>query len=453
MDNSTTDAPATTTRAKHNITTATTSSNINKSTKFLPFLPSSSTTPLTTASLDKNNFGSRANSIVAPAFVKSSSTNLSQQQQHRNGDGVGPAVGGAGPQPNASRAVKYNQSSFYNISSNNNNNSQQNVIFKGNVGTGGGGTSSPTTMRYEDEGTYYHKNLRNKYNTPYNNRHNDYNEDDDEGGKYKLRPSPSKFGKGRREGQQHHVGGGSMQTTLNSYHKTINNQLVMRSMLDYDQTGGGEPNQKLLTWLEEELDSMGIDPVIYRPYVLSILAHSNEEPTSGSRKSSSMYSSPNSLSNSSLPSSSSANEGGGGDRPPPRYCDLHQRPYPFAGGAIANRMKLSGGLLRSKENTQKPTSTTKWMHKRYLQQGNSPTGSTGSLNLLPEEDYCPDCLNSRSYRRAIVIDTLKAATDEVSQVVTDFGFILIVYISALLRGSLCRRAVASIRKVAPPIRL
>lgn len=450
MDNSTTDALKTAT-AKNKITSTTAAlSNINKN-KFIPFLPSTSFS----SSFDNNNIGNRSNnnSFAANQLstnIKNNIYSLSHSQpqqqpyhQNRNREGVGPAVGGgAGAQPsNANRAVKSNQSSYYNI--NNINNSQQNVILKGNVSTGDGSNylgQTSSTMRYEDEGTYYNKNHRNKYNSSsfsYNNRHNNFSNDRDEegdeagGGKFKLRPSQGKSGKGHKEIQHQHYVSGSMQTTLNSYHKTINNQLVMRSMLGdliYDSNPGGrsdEPNQKLLTWLEEELDSMGIDPIIYRPYVLSILAHNNEEQSNDNRKPSSAapssnYSSINSTLNSSGPSSSStietdsAGTSVAGRTNHVRYCDLHQRPYPFGGGAIANRMKVTAGMLRSKENTQKPASTTKWMHKRYLQQNNSPTDSNGSLNLLSEEDYCPDCLNSRSYRRMIVIDTLKAATDEVS---------------------------------------
>src|SRR5699024_11667966 len=76
-----------------------------------------------------------------------------------------------------------------------------------------------------------------------------------------------------------------------------------------------------------------------------------------------------------------------------RYCDFHQRLYPGL-NLHQSRTKLlqTGKSL----NTQKPASTTKFMHKRYQNGGRSSPiadllSTTEQEDLASASRHCPDC--------------------------------------------------------------
>lgn len=172
-----------------------------------------------------------------------------------------------------------------------------------------------------------------------------------------------------------------------------------------------DDESQLLHWLECELENRGIDPMVYGRYVLSLLQY-NSDQSGGDCEVDSGYGSITAKRNVSRPLSSSSSA-----TVPSRYCEAHHRLYP----------PFNQTSYRSKENTQKAPSTTKWMHRRYLR-NNSPNSKHGSssddsgelrTNFEEEDNFdrnCPECVRNRGpgdQRKQSVLDCLKNATDQV----------------------------------------
>ena len=202
--------------------------------------------------------------------------------------------------------------------------------------------------------------------------------------------------------------------------------LFLQDAVDDNQALNDDENQ-LLQWLENELEYRGIDPIVYGRYVLSLLQFNTEDVadsevdsecdsiTANTTKRNRVLSS-NSGAQSQSTSSNSTNLG--------RYCEFHH--------------KMFGGLhcktaLRSNDNTQKAPSTTKWMHRKYLQiPPNSKYGSSSDdgneYRTIDDELFdrnCPDCVRNKSsvdQRKHAVLECLKTATDQVG-ILFDFSTI------------------------------
>lgn len=184
----------------------------------------------------------------------------------------------------------------------------------------------------------------------------------------------------------------------------------------------------LLNWIECELEKRNVDPNVYGRHILSLLHHDEQldqqesdhqtfvcEPFHGlSSELNTKYSSCNSSSSNN--SSSTTNQSSTIFPKPGKYCQVHQKFHPDGydhHAALFNHRK-------AKENTQKAPSTTKWMHKKYLNNLSNNVSPTGSLTNVDVESghYCPDCAQSGNdelslnHRKMLVKGTLKSATDD-----------------------------------------
>lgn len=182
-------------------------------------------------------------------------------------------------------------------------------------------------------------------------------------------------------------------------------------------------SQTLLEWVENELDRYGIDQVIFGRNILALLQQCSNNNNITYLDDNSNYevtdtdSGYNSITTNTNAKFINRYQIIGNKRPNFRYCESHRENKinfynnqgKFSLSSLANR--------RPKDNAQKPPSTTKWMHKRYLQQANNNNNDNFDDNCI-FDDQCPECQYQRQKqvkdeRKFMLVQCLKSASGKV----------------------------------------
>ncbi|CAG2107167.1 unnamed protein product [Medioppia subpectinata] len=159
-----------------------------------------------------------------------------------------------------------------------------------------------------------------------------------------------------------------------------NRKLQSNMKLTHQRTSRYDNAPESLTdWLEEQLDSRGIDAVVYTRYILSLLLEDSSD--------------------------SDDDIGGGGGLSSVSASDIN---------------RCSCKQTCAKDNIR-PVTSTKWKHKRYLKQIQSNNGVNNSCvnagtDWLSHSEYClHSCpMNGDEERRLAVVECLKSASEQES---------------------------------------
>lgn len=210
------------------------------------------------------------------------------------------------------------------------------------------------------------------------------------------------------------------------YHQKHSEDWIFDSNKWKNNANDNNESRTLLEWVENELDRHGIDQVIFGRIILGLLQqcsnnnitylddNSNYESTDTDSGYNSITTNNNKfIDRYQIIRNKRSNTNF-------RYCETHrenkigfynnQGKYSFFSPSLVNQ--------RPKDNTQKPPSTTKWMHKRYLQQSNNYNNDNFEDNFI-FDDQCPECQYQRQKqvkdeRKFMLVQCLKSASDKVS---------------------------------------